>query len=142
MPSEAQVNLYRKWTQEWEFSHEAIEAALELTAKGDPSLGYLDGILNSLRQENPETGKMTADNVRNYSRRADVLKEVLKELGKGEVNARNLQLYGQMNELYSQEVILTAARECGHNGKDTAEVLKLLQAWKEKGLNTPKEVKD
>ena len=58
------------------------------------------------------------------------------------MNARNLQLYGQMTELYSQEVILTAARECGHNGKDTAEVLKLLQAWKEKGLNTPKEVKD
>ena len=142
LPSEAQVNLYRKWTREWEFSHDAIEAALELTAKGDPSIGYLDGILSSLRQENPGAGEMTADNVRDSAKRTDGLREVLKELGRGEVNARNLQLYGQMTELYPQEVILTAARECGHNGKDTGEVLKLLQAWKEKGLSTPKEVKD
>ena len=142
LPSEAQVSLYRKWTRDWGFSPEAIEAALELTAKGDPSLGYLDGILNSLRQENPEAGEMTADNVRDSAKRADGLREVLKELGKGDVNARNLELYGQMTELYPQEIILTAAKECGHNGKDTAEVLKLLQAWKEKGLSTPKEVKD
>ena len=141
MPSEAQVSLYRKWTKDWGFSPEAIEAALELTAKGDPSLGYLDGILNSLRQENPDAGEMTADNVRDSAKRTEGLREVLKELGKGDVNARNLQLYGEMAELYPQEVILTAARECGHNGKDTGEVLKLLQAWKEKGLSTPKEVK-
>ena len=141
LPSEAQVSLYRKWTKDWGFSPEAIEAALELTAKGDPSLGYLDGILNSLRQENPDAGEMTADNVRDSTKRTEGLREVLKELGKGDVNARNLQLYGEMAELYPQEVILTAARECGHNGKDTGEVLKLLQAWKEKGLSTPKEVK-
>ena len=141
LPSEAQVSLYRKWTKDWGFSPEAIEAALELTAKGDPSLGYLDGILNSLRQENPDAGEMTADNVRDSAKRTEGLREVLKELGKGDVNARNLQLYGEMAELYPQEVILTAARECGHNGKDTGEVLKLLQAWKEKGLSTPKEVK-
>ena len=141
LPSEAQVSLYRKWIKDWGFSPEAIEAALELTAKGDPSLGYLDGILNSLRQENPDAGEMTADNVRDSAKRTEGLREVLKELGKGDVNARNLQLYGEMAELYPQEVILTAARECGHNGKDTGEVLKLLQAWKEKGLSTPKEVK-
>ena len=39
LPSEAQVKLYLKWTREWHFSHEAIEAALDLTAKGDPSPG-------------------------------------------------------------------------------------------------------
>ena len=142
LPSEAQVALYRKWTREWGFSHDAVEAALELTAKGDPSLGYLDGILNSLRQENPDAGEMTPDTIRYSAQRAEGLREVLKELGRGEVNPRNLQMYGRMTELYPQEVILTAARECGHNGKDTGEVLKLLQAWKEKGLDTPKDVND
>ncbi|MBP5726655.1 MAG: DnaD domain protein, partial [Clostridia bacterium] len=119
LPSEAQVALYRKWTREWGFSHEAVEAALELTAKGDPSLGYLDGILNSLKQENPDAAEMTPDTIRHSARRAEGLREVLKELGKGEVNPRNLQTYDRMTELYAQEIILTAARECGHNGKDT-----------------------
>ena len=93
LPSEAQVDLYRKWTRDWGFSHEAVEAALELTAKGDPSLGYLDGILNSLKQENPDTGEMTPDTIRHSAQRAEGLREVLKEIGKGEVNPRNLQLY-------------------------------------------------
>ena len=129
-PSEAQVNLYRKWTREWGFSHEAVEAAVELTAKGDPSLGYLDGILNSLRQE----GFMTPESIRKSTLKADGFKEVLKELGRGEVSKRNLQLYDEMQQLYPQDIILIAARECGHSGKDTGDTLKLLQAWKEKGL--------
>ena len=140
LPSEAQVSLYRKWTREWHFSHEAIEAAVELTAKGDPSPGYLDGILNSLRQENGDGAKLTPEAVRRAPLRAEGLKEVLKELGRGEVSQRNLQLYDQMLSLYPQEVILIAARECGHNRKDTGDILKLLQSWKEKGLTSLKEV--
>ena len=140
MPSEAQVSLYRKWTKDWGFTHEAIEAALELTAKGDPSTGYLDGILNSLRQENGNTAGMTPEQIRNSTVRAEGLRDVLKILGKGEVSQRNILLYDQMKALYPQKVILTAARECGHNGKDTEEVLKLLQAWKEKGLEKPQDV--
>ena len=139
-PSEAQLNLYRKWTRDWHFSHEAILDALELTAKGDPSLGYLDGILNSIRQDAPDGTELTPETIRNSAQRADGLKEVLKELGKGEVNQRNLQLYSQMTALYSQDIIRIAARECGHNGKDTEDVLKLLQAWKEKGLESEADV--
>ena len=139
-PSEAQVNLYRKWTREWHFTPEAVEAALELTAKGDPSLGYLDGILNSLRQETGDEAELTPERVRQSSARGEGLKEVLKELGKGEINPRNLQLYDQMKELYPQSVILTAARECGHSGGDTPDILKLLKSWKEKGLESLKDV--
>ena len=142
LPSEAQVNLYRKWTREWGFSHDSIEAAMELTAKGDPSLGYLDGILNSLRQQNEDGRSMSPENIRESAQRAEGLREVLKELGKGEINQRNLFLYGQMTALYPQEVILTAARECGHNGMDTGEMLKLLQSWKDKGLDSPQDVRD
>ena len=142
LPSEAQVNLYRKWNREWGFSPEAIEAAVDLTAKGDPSLAYLDGILNSLKQENGDPSGMTPDTIRESTRKADGLREVLKELGRGEVNPRSLQLYDEMTALYPQKVILTAARECGHNGKDAGEVVKLLKSWKEKGLESAKEVED
>ena len=140
LPSEAQVALYRKWTREWGFSHESIEAALELTAKGDPSPGYLDGILNSLRQEYGSGEGLTPEKIRLSSNRSDGLKEVLKELGKGEINQRNLQLYDRMTELYPREVIMIAARECGHSGSDAGDILKLLQSWKEKGLDSLKDV--
>lgn len=135
-PSEAQASLYRKWTRDWGFSQEAIEAAVELTAKGDPSMGYLDGILSSLKQD----GSMTPSGIRNSSQKADHFREVLKELGRGEVSQKNLKVYDQMLEMYPQEVILIAARECGHSGKGAEDTLKLLQAWKEKGLNSLKEV--
>ena len=136
LPSEAQINLYRKWTRDWGFTHEAVEAAVELTAKGDPSLGYLDGILNSLQQE----GSMTPEQIRESSLRADGFKEILKELGKGDVSKRNLQLYDEMLSLYPQDVILIAARECGYTGKDAGDTLKLLLAWKDKGLENKDDV--
>lgn len=142
LPSEAQINLYRKWTRDWGFSDEAVEAALELTAKGDPSLGYLDGILSSLRQETDAGAGMTPEQIRQSARRTDGFREVLKELGKGEINPRNLQLYDRMLDLYPQEIILIAAQECGHTGKDAEDTLKLLQAWKEKGLETRNDVED
>ena len=53
-----------------------------------------------------------------------------------------LQQYDEMTALYPQKVILTAARECGHNGKDAGEVVKLLKSWKDKGLETAREVED
>lgn len=137
-PSEAQISMYRKWITEWGFSYEAIEAALELTAKGDPSMGYLDGILNSLRQEEA----MTPDRIRKSSRKAEGFREILRELGKGEVSARNLQMYEQMLELYPQDIVWIAAHECGQNGKDISDILKLLQAWKDKGLEEETEVKN
>ena len=124
--------MIRRWTKEWGFSQEAIEAALELTAKGDPSMGYLDGILNGLRQE----ASLTPDRIMQSSRKTEGFREVLRELGKGEVSTRSLQLYDRMLALYPQEIILMAARECGHNGKDAEDILKLLESWKEKGLET------
>ena len=139
-PSEAQVKLYLKWTTDWHFSHDAILEACELTAKGDPSLGYLDGILNSLKQESGDDLTITPESIRHSAMRTEGLKKVLKELGRGEVNKQILKLYDEMLALYPQEVILTAARECGHSGKDAGDILKLLKSWKEKGLETKKDV--
>ena len=143
LPSEAQVSLYRKWTDEWHFTPEAIREAVSLTAKGDPSMGYLDGILTSLRTEagKPQT-ELKPEQVRRSSQKAQEFRAVLKELGSGEVNARNLELYRQMTEMYSLGVILAAARECGHSGKGPEDVLKLLQSWKKKGLESEDQVNE
>ena len=140
LPSEAQVNMYLKWTKEWHFTPEAIEEAVKLTAKGDPSMGYLDGILKGMRRENGESGELTRDKVIKSNKRTEELREVLKELGRGEVTKQNLELFDRMRKLYPQEVILTAARECGHSGKGPEDVLKLLESWKEKGFEDSEQV--
>ena len=139
-PSEAQTRLYLKWVREWRFTHEAILEAADLTAKGDPSMGYLDGILNGLRQEAGNVDAVEPEQIRVSNRKAEGLRAVLKALGRGEVNRRNLELYDRMKELYPQEVILTAARECGRSGKGPEDTLKLLQAWKGKGLEGREQV--
>jgi len=140
LPSEAQVNLYLKWTKEWHFTPDAIEEAVKLTAKGDPSMGYLDGILKGMRRENGTDIELNKDKVINSRKRSDALREILKELGHGEVTPQNLALYDGMKKLYPQDVILTAARECGHSGKGPEDVLKLLESWKAKGLETGEQV--
>ena len=118
----------------------AIEEAVKLTAKGDPSMGYLDGILRGTRQENADEEELKPEQVIRSSRRADALKEILKALGRGEITPLNLELYDRMKALYPQDVVLTAARECGHSGKGIEDVLKLLESWKDKGLENSEQV--
>ena len=139
-PSEAQVKMYQKWTKDWGFTHEAVLEATALTAKGDPNMGYLDGILNSLRREKAADGKITPAGIRESARTAEELRQILNELGRGDVNQDNIELYRQMTGLYPRQIIRTAARECASSGKGPEDLLKLLQAWKEKGLENEEQV--
>lgn len=140
LPSEAQAALYRKWVQEWHFSPQAIEAAIELTVRGDPTLPYLDGILNGLRQEYGDGRNVTPEVIRASDERADRLRTVLKTLGSGEINSETLAMMDQMLKLYPMDVILTGAKECRQSGREPADLLKLLEAWHQKGLDTPEKV--
>ena len=139
MPSEAQVDLYRKWTREWRFTPEAIEDAVKETAKGDPSLAYLDKILQNIREG---SGASVVDSARvaESGQRAGELRQMLDRLGTGTVTPRNLELYDEMRALYNQEIILMAAEECRVRRREPEDVLKLLKSWKERGLETTEDV--
>ena len=58
-PSQDELDLYRKWTQEWRYEPEAILEACAETTKGEPTFAYLDGILNGIRAR-AEQEDMTA----------------------------------------------------------------------------------
>lgn len=50
-PTEPQRALYAKWTHDWQFSHELILMAIDDTTGADnPSMNYLDAILESWRR--------------------------------------------------------------------------------------------
>ncbi len=140
-PSEAQLDLYRKWRDEWHFSDDAIDKACAMTAKGEPNMGYLDGILNGLRRTRPEGDAITAADVTGDQEIGERLREVLNTLEIGSsITSENKALMADLGRMYPQPVILIGARECARNGKDLSDLKKLLQSWQEKGLKTEREV--
>ncbi len=146
-PSEDEMALYRKWTMEWGYEHDAIEAACRETTKGDPTMAYLDGILNGLRKRGeklPATAKQVENQLQKEQEEAAPLKELFHALGLTglSVNEGTLAAYHQMRTLYPHEVILLAAREAARAGGRLDDVLRLLTTWQEKSLQTTRQVEE
>lgn len=141
LPSEDEIALYRKWTQDWGFSPDAIEAACSETVKGDPNFGYLDGILKNLCQKDEGKSALNVKDVEAAFAETDRLRELLSVLGRGNVNETNITLYREMQGMYPDEVILLAGKECSAKG-DINDVRNMLASWKKRGLHTEKEILD
>ena len=146
-PSEDEMALYRKWTWEWRYDHDAIEAACRETTKGDPTMAYLDGILNGLRkrgEKTPATATQVENQLRREQEEAAPLKELFRALGLSglSVNEGTLSVYRQMRALAGHDVILLAAREAARAGGKMDDVLRLLNTWNEKGLATTRQVEE
>ena len=139
LPSDEELALYRKWLREWRFTQEAVlTACRETTAAGDPSFKYLDGILSRLRQD----GKpMDERRVERLLSEGDELKDrterVLNALGSKARPASAMPVVEALCREHPEEVVLIAARECALNGAHTLDLMqKLLDSWKEKGLDS------
>ena len=81
-PSDDEKDLYKKWTDEWGFSAEAIQEACRETTKGTPTMGYLDGIL--LRQHqlgNHTLAKIKGNQIKENTDR-DYVREIFAALGR------------------------------------------------------------
>ncbi len=141
-PSEAQLDLYRKWRDEWHFTPDAIEQACALTAKGEPSIGYLNGILEELRKNTSAGETITAEDIAADQARGDRLREVLRRLSGGRMTAENKALMAEIETMYPLNVILIAAGECSQSGKNLQDLRKLLLSWQDKGLRSEEEVRE
>ncbi len=146
-PSEDEMALYRKWTSDWGYDHDAIEAACRETTKGDPTMAYLDGILNGLRrrgEKTPATARQVENQLQKEQEEAVPLKELFRALGISglTVNEGTLTVYRQMRSLAGHEVILLAAREAARAGGRLDDVLRLLTTWHDKGLTSIRQVEE
>jgi DnaD/phage-associated family protein len=142
-PSDANIQLYRKWTEEWHFTQEAIEQACDQTGKNDPSLALVDAILeNTFKTGKTDNRPLDSQDVEIASRRHDELRQILNETGQnGPATPIQKKLYSQMRALYPQEIILLAAQECAMKQKQFDSVLKLLQSWQERGFTDEKQIR-
>ena len=143
LPSEEELSLYRKWIREWGFTPEAVlTACRETTAAGDPTFKYLDGILARLRQDGK---KMDGDEVDRLLTQGDEsltrAAQLLQTLGSRARPASVAAISGEIEKEYPWDVVLIAARECALAGSHTLDTLqKLLESWKDKGLDTAEAV--
>lgn len=140
LPSEDQLALYRKWTNEWGFSHEAIETACTETVKGDPNMGYLDGILNHMRAS--ASGPIGKAGVQAAQAKNERIRAMLNILGRGNINNETVRAYDEMESMYTDNIICMAARECARKGGRPDDVLKLLTSWYRKGLKESSQIEE
>ena len=142
-PSDANLALYRKWTEEWHFTQAAIEDACDRTGTSTPSLALVDAILDGARQDagdGRELGKEDLDAAETKRRN---LKEVLKEVGQyGAATPAQQKQYARLAEIYPKEVILLAAKECAAKQKHFDSVVKLLDSWQERGFTDEKQIRE
>ncbi len=142
-PSDANLKLYRKWRDEWHFTQEAIEDACDRTGTSTPSLGLVDAILERAHTNSGGAGQLNRNDLDAAEEKRKNLREVLRELGQyGAPTPAQQKLYIRMNEMYPNEVILLAARECAAKQKNFDSVMKLLESWQERGFTDEKQIRD
>lgn len=137
-PTFDEQNLYRTWITDWGFTHEAVLEACADTTGGRPSFKYLNGILNKYRERSAAATATELRQSRDSSRDAvQSLKKVMgiMNLPTLTINDVTKEKFAQMQELYTDDVILMAASECAGRGLDFDDVLKTLRSWKRQGLN-------
>lgn len=139
-PSEDELAMYRTWHVDWGFSQEDILAACVETTKGDPTFGYLGGILSRLRAQQKTAGIASA--LLEEKDSAAPLKALLKvmKLRHVTVNEGTLAVYAEMRVLYPDNIILMAGKECAKRGSDFEGVMSTLKNWKRNGLETAAQV--
>ena len=144
-PSEAQTALYRKWTGEWRFTHEAVEEACAQMGTKDPSLDLLDAILKRVHERPGNASReLGREDVLEATREREEMKAIRKEAGwTGAITPGQEKLLQQMKSEYSDpDILMIAARECGRKQKDPESALKLLKSWKARGFSTREEIEE
>ena len=141
-PTMDEQNLYRTWTTDWGFKHEAVLEACADTTGGRPSFKYLNGILNKYREREASSAAQLRQSREQGRDAVQSLKKIvgIMNLPTLTVNEDTKAKFAQMQELYTDDVILMAASECAGRGLDFDDVLKTLRSWKRQGLNNREEI--
>lgn len=147
-PSKAELELYKKWTEQWGFSLNSIlQTCRETTKIQSPSMGYVDKILEKFYK----LGLSSVEEIRQYQSSQEsinnAIKEVLFYLGHKDMapTPEHQALYIKWNQTWKLDhsVILLACKQCVRKKWDNSieKVDLLLTKWRELGLHTLEDVK-
>jgi len=144
LPTEPELALYRKWTEQWGFDDKGILAAVQETvAANNPSFSYLNGILERLKAGlNQKTGSKVREHLRQEGQEAEQVRQVLQELGRPQVSPYTLLApLRALRERYSFEMVLLAARSVRARGGMFEDLEPRLLAWEKLGLRDEQQLK-
>ena len=144
-PSQPELDLYRKWTDEWGYAPDAILAALTETTKGDPNFAYLDGILKGIRSraeargEAPRTADELAESVQADAADRKAAEDFAHALGLPHATDFVTGTYRSLLETYDPAVILMVAGETYQAGGKLEQTISALERLHAQGIRTPEE---
>ena len=143
LPTEPELALYRKWTEQWGFDDKAIIIACQETvAANNPSFSYLNGILDRIKNKVATKGsKAIKQHFKEEGQDVEQVKMVLQELGLQHVSPYTLMsAFLLLREAYPVEMIILAAKSVrARNGK-FEDVEPQLMTWAKQGLKEDKQV--
>ena len=136
LPTEDELKLYRKWTEEWLFTQDGILAACAETVKAaTPSFGYLNAILEGLKRRGSGTdAKQVQAHISKDSESLTGAREVLNALGLRTNATTILKAYENLLTLAPHDMIVLAAREVALRRGRFEDIETMLKTWKDKGL--------
>jgi DnaD/phage-associated family protein len=147
-PSKAELEMCKKWTDQWGFDIEAILAASQETTKvHTPNFAYLDKILYNLNRQGLRTRQEVLAYLGSREGANDRLKEVYQQLGykNNSPTPEHLEMYNDWVQVcgLDHNAILLAARQCVRHRTTSFESLdNTVRKWAQAGLMTETDIRD
>ncbi len=142
-PTQDEMDLYDKWTNEWGFDEEAILAVCpQLVEVGSPTFAILNDRLEQLKNQNRTSVREIGEKADRDLDDREFCRLVFARLGKVEVPSRTdvAQIAMFRNEKQiSRDAILYAADECQSAERPFGLLKKILIDWAAKGIKTREE---
>ncbi|MBR6239753.1 MAG: DnaD domain protein [Clostridia bacterium] len=138
-PSEAEEQLYEKWTNEWGFDISAIRSAmLELTKINNPNMKYLDTILSRLYQDNRIRQKQIEEHFKGNAETDAAIKSMLGVLGQSRQTVtddmRSAYKYYIENGIDAETILYVAKLVCDEGGHTFQALKSRLDGYIDAGL--------
>lgn len=139
-PTQDEMDLYDKWTNEWGFDEEAILAACpQLVEVGTPTFAILNDRLERMREQSISTAEAIETKAQTDLDDRAFCKQVFLRLGKVEIPSRTdvAQMAMFRNDKGMEpEAILLAADACQSAERPFGALKKLLIDWSTRGVTT------
>lgn len=146
-PTQDEYALYLKWTEEWGFTLDAVlTACAHTTSAREPSMKYLDRILERLKDQNRVTSRTISEAAAQSESTAKTLKELMHILGEPtqKPSFEHESLYHKWTGVYGfdTDMLLMAARQPGVTGrKPFVNLDAVLTDWYNNRILTPKDAR-
>ena len=146
-PTQDEYALYLKWTEDWGFTLDAVlTACAHTTSAREPSMKYLDRILERLKDQNRVTSRTISEAAAQSESTAKTLKELMHILGEPtqKPSFEHESLYIKWTSVYdfSADMLLLAARQPGiHGRKPFVSLDAVLTDWYNNRILTPEDAR-